>query len=62
MDRQAQMCPFDTSQMLFALDLLLKKQQEHDAERGDPRGTVLMESRGLHVSSSPQTQRGWGGL
>lgn len=45
------MCLFDTSQMLFALDLILKKQQQHRAGRGGPQGTVL-ESVGLHVSSS----------
>lgn len=45
------MCLFDTSQMLFTLDLILKKQQQHQAGRGGPQGTVL-GSVGLHVSSS----------
>lgn len=62
MDRQVQMCLFDTSQMVFALDLILKKQQQHQAEREDTHGTVLLGSTGLHVSSSPQTQWGWGRL
>lgn len=30
------MCQFDTPGMLFTLDLILKKQQQHRAERGDP--------------------------
>lgn len=35
------MCPFDTSQMLFTLDLILKKQQQQQAGRGGPQGAVL---------------------
>lgn len=45
------MCLFDTPQMLFTLDLIPKKQQQHQAGRGGPQGTVL-GSAGKHVSSS----------
>lgn len=45
------MCLFDTSQMLFTPDLIPKKQQQLQAGRGGPQGTVL-GSVGLHVSSS----------